>query len=65
MLPGETVASGAPSTCAHCFKDLENEVLRSAADYYIGTICDDSILRDGSGSWSVSAARYQEKGYGH
>ena len=39
MLPGETIASGAPSTCAHCFKEVENEVLRSAAGYYIGTIC--------------------------
>ena len=39
MLPGETIASGAPSTCADCFKDVEKEVLRSAAGYYIGTIC--------------------------
>jgi non-ribosomal peptide synthetase component E (peptide arylation enzyme) len=40
MLPGETIATGAPSTCADCLKDLKNEVLRSAAGYYIGTLCD-------------------------
>lgn len=39
MLPGETIASGAPNTCADCFKDMENELLRSAAGFYIGTIC--------------------------
>jgi non-ribosomal peptide synthetase component E (peptide arylation enzyme) len=40
MLPGETIATGAASTCADCLKDLKNEVLRSAAGYYIGTLCD-------------------------
>ena len=39
MLPVETIASGAPSTCARCFKEVESEVLCSAAGYYIGTIC--------------------------
>ena len=39
MLPGETIASGAPSTCADCLKDMENEVLRSVAGFYIGTLC--------------------------
>ena len=40
MLPGETIASGAPTTCADCFKDVQNEVLQSAAGYYIGSICE-------------------------
>lgn len=52
MLPGETIASGAPSTCARCFKDVENEVLRSAAGYYIGTIC-------GCGPYSRESGYYR------
>lgn len=40
MLPGETVASGAPSTCPDCKKSLKEEVLYSMAGYYIGTFCD-------------------------
>lgn len=40
MIPGETIASGAPSTCPECKVKLENQVCRSAAGYYIGTYCD-------------------------
>ena len=40
MLPGETIASGAPSTCPDCKKELKLEVLMSNAGYYIGTWCD-------------------------
>ena len=40
MLPGEAIASGAPSTCAHCGTKLKNQVLRSAAGFYIGTRCE-------------------------
>ena len=39
MLPGETIASGAPDTCPDCHTKLDNQVLRSAAGYYIGTRC--------------------------
>jgi hypothetical protein len=39
MFPGETIASGAPSTCPECRAELTNQVLRSAAGFYIGTRC--------------------------
>lgn len=39
MLPGEVIRSGAPKTCRNCLKHMEDEVRRSAAGYYIGTIC--------------------------
>lgn len=39
MIPGETLASGAPNPCPDCGQYLEPEVLRSAAGYYIGTRC--------------------------
>lgn len=38
-LKGETIATGAPSTCSDCNVILENEVLQSAAGFYIGTFC--------------------------
>ena len=40
MLPGETISSGASDTCEDCGVKLELQVLRSAAGYYIGAICD-------------------------
>jgi hypothetical protein len=40
MLPGETIANGAPSTCTECITELQNQVLRSAAGFYIGTWCE-------------------------
>ena len=40
MIPGETILTGAPSTCRHCHKKLVFEVLESAAGFYIGTACD-------------------------
>lgn len=39
MLPGETIATGAPSTCPDCKLKLELQVLSSAAGFYIGTYC--------------------------
>ena len=39
MLPGETIASGAPSACPDCAAQLQLEVLQSAAGFYIGTRC--------------------------
>lgn len=39
MIPGETIASGAPDTCSDCHTVLKLEVLHSAAGYYIGTQC--------------------------
>jgi hypothetical protein len=38
-LPGETIATGAPSTCPDCEVKLELTVCRSAAGYYVGTMC--------------------------
>ena len=39
MIPGETIASGAPDTCPDCHLKLEPDVYQSAAGYYIGTWC--------------------------
>jgi len=39
MIPGETIASGAPSQCPDCKVKLEPQVLRTPAGYYIGTQC--------------------------
>ena len=40
MLPGETILSGAPSTCPECGREVQFQVCQSAAGYYIGTMCD-------------------------
>lgn len=40
MLPGEPIASGAPSVCPDCAVQLQLEVLQSAAGFYIGTRCE-------------------------
>jgi hypothetical protein len=39
MLPGETIASGAPSTCPDCKTKLVLQICQSFAGYYIGTWC--------------------------
>ena len=39
MIPGETIASGAPSTCPDCGVKLVPKILRSFAGHYIGTAC--------------------------
>lgn len=39
MLPGETVATGAPSTCSDCGNELELEVCRSGGGYFLGYFC--------------------------
>ena len=39
MLEGETITSGAPSTCEDCGVELKPQVLMSGAGYYIGTRC--------------------------
>ena len=41
MLPGETIRSGADPMC-ECGTRFENEVLESAAGFYIGTTCHNS-----------------------
>ena len=38
-LPGETIATGAPRTCPECGSTPTLRVLKSAAGYYIGTMC--------------------------
>ena len=40
MLPGETIASGAPSVCPDCAAQLQLGVLQSAAGFYIRTRCE-------------------------
>jgi hypothetical protein len=39
MLPGETLQSGAPSSCKDCGETFVAKVLQSAAGYYVGTEC--------------------------
>lgn len=39
VMPGETISTGAPSTCSDCGVKLKFEVLHSPAGYYIGTQC--------------------------
>ena len=39
MLPGETIRSGAPATCPGCGMKLVDQILSSAAGYYVGTAC--------------------------
>jgi hypothetical protein len=39
MAPGETILSGAPSTCPDCNVKVELMVCHSNAGYYIGTMC--------------------------
>ena len=38
-IPGETIATGAPTTCPDCGETPELSVHRSNAGYYIGTYC--------------------------
>lgn len=38
-LPGETIALGANPVCPDCGIKVINQVLRSGAGYYIGTMC--------------------------
>jgi hypothetical protein len=40
MLPGETIASGAPATCPNCKTEAVPGVYSSAAGYYFGTYCE-------------------------
>jgi len=39
LLPGETIRSGAPSTCPDCGVTPLLGVYKSGAGYYIGTYC--------------------------
>ena len=40
VMEGETVSTGASNVCCDCGVRLTNQVLMSAAGYYIGTECD-------------------------
>lgn len=40
VMPGETIATGGPSTCPDCGTKVELQVCRSAAGYYVGTMCE-------------------------
>lgn len=39
VIPGETIASGAPDQCPDCGTKFVDQVLKSAAGYYVGTCC--------------------------
>jgi hypothetical protein len=39
-MPGETIATGAPSTCPDCKTSMKLQVLMSGAGFYIGTQCE-------------------------
>ena len=52
--PGETIASGAPSVCPDCRTHLKDEVLRSAAGFYIGTRCECGPYSRESGYYETS-----------
>lgn len=39
MQPGETILSGAKSSCTQCNTKLRLEVLKSGAGFYLGTQC--------------------------
>lgn len=39
MIPGETVATGALTTCLDCGEELKPKVCRSGAGYYVGYWC--------------------------
>ena len=39
MIPGETILSGAPSTCRTCGVKLVLKPCRSGAGWYLGTAC--------------------------
>ncbi len=58
MMPGETIASGAPDVCRDCKVHLVNKVLLSNAGWYIGTICNCGPYSRESGYYaSVEEAR--------
>lgn len=40
VLQGETLATGARRQCPDCHTKLEEEILHSAAGFYVGTRCD-------------------------
>lgn len=40
MIPGETIATGAPKTCEDCGVTPRLGVYSTPAGYYVGTYCD-------------------------
>jgi len=38
-IPGETIATGAPTTCSDCGVEIVLQVCQSAAGYYVGAYC--------------------------
>lgn len=53
-LPGETVATGAPTIC-ECGIQLQPKVCQSAAGYYIGYWCDHC------GPWTRESGYYRDR----
>lgn len=57
MIPGETILSGAPTTCPDCGEFvLPFKVLQSAAGWYIGTECNDGPYSRESGYFPTREA---------
>lgn len=54
MINGETIATGAPSTCEDCGYTLPLTVCRSAAGYYVGTQCSCGPYSRESGYYGTS-----------
>lgn len=66
-LPGETILTGAPTTCPDCGVTLEFQVCNSAAGYYIGTFCNCGPYTRESGyfpSWELANAALEMWGKG-
>lgn len=39
-IPGETIATGAPTQCNQCKTNVKLMICKSFAGYYVGTMCD-------------------------
>jgi hypothetical protein len=56
VLKGETIASGAEPTCSDCGVTPQLRVCRSAAGYYIGTMCECGPYSRESGYFETAEA---------
>lgn len=53
-LPGETLATGAPHTCADCGTTVELAVMMSGAGFYVGSEC-------GCGPYSRESGYFRDR----
>ena len=59
-MDGETVATGAPTKCLDCDKELEVQVCQSAAGFYIGYWCNEDGPHSRESGYYKSAKGAQE-----